>query len=267
MLELIPLGTNGFYPSFGRQTMCFALRAGRTTLLLDAGTGLGRLFSTHLPFLEGVEHLDILLTHYHLDHVLGLATLSHAYQGSLTIHSPQAPLVDETDATAALERLLSPPLFPVRLSAFASAPLVKPYTGPDLELLGRHVQVRRQQHPGGSAGVRIGDELAYVTDTAADSATVDFVRGVRLLLHEVWVSDEEGRENPRLLTGHTAVGDALRIAAAAEVGALMPVHHQPKRSRQDVERLVASMQARSEVPVIMGDEGRVYPLEQIERAT
>ena len=51
-------------------------------------------------------------------------------------------------------------------------------------------------------GLRIGDALAYITDTPADAETIDFARGVSLLIHELWVTDQEAEENPKFLKGH-----------------------------------------------------------------
>lgn len=259
-LELVPLGTNGFYPSWGRQTMSFLLRRGDRALLLDAGSGVGRLFSTHPELLAGIGHLEILLTHYHLDHVVGLACLSHAWRKPLVIHAPEAPLVDAASAVAALEGLLSPPLFPITLHEFAERPEIRPYRGASLRVFELDLRVRRQRHPGGSVGVRLGDTLAYVTDTAADEATAELARGVDLLLHEVWVTDDEGRANPRMLTGHAAVSEVLELARRAAVRRLLPVHHQPKRTREELEEMVAGMASQGGVEVALAEEGQRYTL-------
>lgn len=260
-LELVPLGTNGFYPSYARQTMSFLVRSGNDALLLDAGTGVGRLFTSHPQLLAGVERLDILLTHYHLDHTAGLAVLSHAWRKPLVLHLPEEPLVDTSSGAEALRRLLSPPLFPLPLDRFAATLEIRPYSGASLRLLGLPVDLRRQQHPGGSVGVRLGDALAYITDTAADSATVDFCRGVVVLLHETWVTDAEARENPRLLTGHAAIADVLHIAGASAARCLMPVHHQPKRTPADLQAMIEDLQRRADSQVVLGDEGQPYPLD------
>ncbi|MGH7338266.1 MAG: MBL fold metallo-hydrolase, partial [Myxococcota bacterium] len=97
-LRLLPLGTNGYFPTQGRQTMSYLLVAtgaassagsgagssagSRAALVLDAGTGLGRLAEPELAeLLAPIERLDILLTHYHLDHVVGLSFLPGIWSG------------------------------------------------------------------------------------------------------------------------------------------------------------------------------------------
>jgi glyoxylase-like metal-dependent hydrolase (beta-lactamase superfamily II) len=166
---LIPLGTNGFIPSFGRQTMSFLLVADGAALLLDAGSGAGRLLEPGVaPLLRDCELLDVVLTHYHLDHVIGLSYLPGIWRGRrVRLWAPAAPLVDAQPADA-LDRLFAPPLFPLRLSELPLAVEVHAYTGAELAIGPWRLRCRRQLHPGGSVALRFGDVFAYVTDTAVD---------------------------------------------------------------------------------------------------
>ena len=68
------LGSGGFAPSAVRETACALVRDGPRALLLDAGSGVRRLV-TDPWYLEGVTHVDVVLTHFHLDHVCGLPYL------------------------------------------------------------------------------------------------------------------------------------------------------------------------------------------------
>ena len=70
-------GVRGALPAPGKQfleyggnTSCFALSRGGGVLCFDAGSGL-----YGLP-LEGVRRLDVLISHVHIDHILGLFALS-----------------------------------------------------------------------------------------------------------------------------------------------------------------------------------------------
>ncbi|HVS14245.1 MAG TPA: MBL fold metallo-hydrolase [Thermoanaerobaculia bacterium] len=252
--EIVPLGTNGFYPSHGRQTMSFLLAGDRRALLLDAGTGVGRLREPAVAArLAGVERLDVLLTHYHLDHVVGLTYLGAAWGGPVRLLAPAPPLVD-AEPEEALSRLIGPPLFPLALDAFPVEVTVEPYRG-DLELDGLAVRTRRQSHPGASVGLRLGDRLAYVTDTIADPETARFAEGVSWLLHEVWVDDRQAEEDPRLVAGHAAAGAVARIADQAQAGRLVPVHHHPLRAASELAALHDELRAASPVAVEVLAEG------------
>lgn len=258
--ELIPLGTNGFIPTHGRQTMSFLVVGEGQALLLDAGTGAGRLLGAGLQArLRDVPRLDILLTHYHLDHVVGLSYLGAFWRDRpVRLHAPRRPLVD-ADPEEALGRLLGPPLFPVRLGEFAMPIEVVPYAGPTLEIGALRLRLRRQNHPGGSVGVRIGDQLAYCTDTLAEDATSEFARGAGTLLHEVWLTDAEAAAGVPAY-GHSAVSGVAGLARAARVGRLMPIHHHPSRTRSDLAQIAASLAEGSGVEVLLPQEGHAYPL-------
>jgi len=259
-LTLVPLGTGGYFPSQGRQTMAFLVRSPGAALLLDAGSGVARLADEAVQHhLDGVERLEVLLTHYHLDHVVGLSFLPGVLgERSARVHAPVPPLV--AAGTEALDRLLAPPLFPVPLHRWPIAVEVAPYSASRLEIGPFALSLRAQKHPGGSVGVRIGDRLAYVTDTVLDLATIDFVRGVDTLLHEVWLDDDEAAAVDAGTSGHSAAGPVADLARAAGVGRLCPVHHPPRRNEQGVERMAAAMGERAGCPVIHLREGEALPL-------
>jgi ribonuclease BN (tRNA processing enzyme) len=71
-----------------------------------------------------------------------------------------------------------------------------------------------------SAGFRVGDLLAYCTDTEFDPETIRHVAGVTTLLHEAWDPTDAGR-------GHTSGEEAANIAVEAGVSRLMLTHGNP----------------------------------------
>jgi ribonuclease BN (tRNA processing enzyme) len=259
--RLVPLGINGFIPSFGRQTMSFLLLTGKEALLLDAGTGVGRLLEpTIIDLLQPYNCLNILLSHYHLDHVVGLSYLPGTWmRGVIRIYAPGRPFV-ETEPDQALGQLLKPPLFPRRFADFPAYVEVVPMKSGFLEIGGMSIQLQGQNHPGGSVGVRVGNAIAYVTDTPVAQTTQTFVQGVRLLLHEVWLTDEEARQDEVEREKHSYVSGVAQIAKRAKVGSLMAIHHHPKRLYEEIQKLGQEMEALAGVKVIVPEEGRVYPL-------
>ncbi len=263
-LRLLPLGTNGYFPAHGRQTMSYLVTGSGpgagVALVLDAGTGLGRLIEPEVRAqLEDVERLDILLTHYHLDHVVGLSFLPGVWSGrAVRIFAPSPPLTQ--GGSEALDRLISPPLFPVGFSRWPLAVEIVPYSSSRLEIGGLTLTLRAQKHPGGSVGVRIDDRLAYITDTVMDRGTAPFVSGVGTLLHEVWLTDEEAEQDDAGRVGHSAAGAVAELARAARVGRLVPVHHHPRRTAADLDALVVALAAGAGCPVELPVEGRAIEL-------
>jgi len=208
--------------------------------------------------LAGCERLEIVLTHYHLDHTIGLSYLT-AVAGALPvrIHAPAPPLVDGTPE--ALTRLVSPPLFPLRFAEFPMPVEVVPYHGDELEVCGARLRLRRQRHAGGSVGVVVDDRLAYLTDCETEEASVELARGVELLLHEVWVTDEEAAAGAQR-RGHSTVEQVAAFATAAGAGTLMPIHHHPTRTPADLESMVARLGELTTTRVVLPVEGHEYAL-------
>jgi ribonuclease BN (tRNA processing enzyme) len=213
------LGSGGFAPSERRETACVLIRQGNGALLLDAGSGLRRLL-TDGSLLEGVERLDIVLTHFHLDHVTGLF-YAPALELELTTWAPGRWLYDR-DSASILAPLRASPLSP-----FAPEDLgdVRELVEGRQEVGGFTIRTRRQdKHWDPTAGIRVDDAVALMTDTAYDEAGVELAAGAAHLLHEAWTTSAEAEPNP----AHSTAADAARIAAAADVGQLTLIHLNPR---------------------------------------
>ena len=70
------------------------------------------------------------------------------------------------------------------------------------------------------ANARVGDRLAYCTDTEFDPETVRRVAGVTTLLHEAWEPTHAER-------GHTSGDEVGIIALEAGVARLLITHNHP----------------------------------------
>ena len=229
------LGSGGWLPNGRRETCCALVRRDRRALLLDAGTGLSRLLVEE-ELLDGVEELEIVLTHFHLDHVIGVSYLPllRAVRPGLgvTVRGPGQSLYDAATRTV-LEALLAPPLWGPPLSD--SADRVEELELGRSEVAGFGLEVRRQDlHAHPTAAIRIEDRRALCTDTAADPGNEACCGGVEVLLHEAWFATDATDSKT-----HTAAGEAARIAAAAEVGRLLLVHIHPLLGSD--EELLASV--------------------------
>jgi ribonuclease BN (tRNA processing enzyme) len=258
---LVPLGTNGFIPSFGRQTMSFLLLTENEALLLDAGTGVARLLEQPIvDLLRPYDCLNIILSHYHLDHVVGLSYLPGTWtRGCVRIYAPGPPFVEAVPEQA-LNGLLRPPLFSVTLQDFPTKVEIVPVACGGLQIGTLPIQLRAQKHPGGSMGIRIADVVAYITDTIVEQTTQTFVAGVRFLLHEVWLTDAEAESDEVERSRHSYASAVARIALEAGVGHLMPVHHHPKRTDRDIFNLAQHMKEIAGIEVVVPEEGKIYQL-------
>jgi ribonuclease BN (tRNA processing enzyme) len=214
-VEARVLGSGGWLPTDVRETSCVYVRSGADLLLLDAGTGARRLV-TEPELLEGVERLWVVFSHFHLDHVCGLGALV-ALELDREIWMP-ARLLAGVPAGELLERLVGPPFFPGAAEVGAARELEG-----EAEVGPFRIQIRIQpQHPGRSVAIRVDGRLTYCTDTRYDPENVDFAKGSAVLLHEAFQGGQT-TDDP----GHTAAGEAGRLAAEAGVERLVLMHIDP----------------------------------------
>ena len=189
--------------------------------MIDAGTGVSRLIE-HPEYLEGVEKLDIVLTHFHLDHIAGLAYLPALRVCDETTVWGPGSLLYQTATDSLLARISHEPFHPVPLDA--QHILVRDFPTGELELAGVRVALRRQdRHSAPSLALRFGDGLAWITDTAFDPDSIGFAEGCQLLAHEAWFTSA----HPRNADIHSSAAEAAQIASAAGIERLLLIHLPP----------------------------------------
>ena len=229
------LGSGGWIPTAGRETACTVVRRGEDALVLDAGTGLQRLVADP-ALVDGVRRLDVVLTHFHLDHVCGLAYLP-ALPVRPTVWAPGAWLY-ATPSADLLGPLRRAPISPFEAGELGEVRELEA----GAQAIGAFGLTTRAQprHWAPTAGLRIEDALALVTDTAYNPGSADLGRGVAHLLHEAWSTSE----NPVASEGDATAAEAAQVARDAGARRLTLVHVNPRVP--DEEALLAD--ARRLVP-------------------
>jgi ribonuclease BN (tRNA processing enzyme) len=184
-LTVTLLGSGGWLPSARRETCCALVRKDDHALLVDAGSGL-RHIVTSPGLLDGVTQLDIMLTHFHLDHTIGISYLP-LIRGdtTVTVWAPGQALC-ETGSEQVLRRLIAPPLFASPLESIVDG-VRELDVGREMPIGAFTVRSRRQdRHSHPTVAFRIDDSVAYCTDTAYDRVNADFTSGAQILFHEAW---------------------------------------------------------------------------------
>lgn len=256
------LGTSGWMPSEERETTCFAMRAGDTLFVFDAGTGLRRLgHDAHAYLAEGVREVHLFLTHYHLDHTCGLAYLAGVLpRRHVTIHAP-AEEITGVDPERTLAELLRRPYHPQNLAEMRHVRVVA--IAGETIVAGHTISLRPQVHSDVSVAYRVDDAFVLATDTKPDPATAAFAAGAGLLLHEAWYSraDFVDRDLPAGYTSHSDVESVAQLAAEAGVGRLALIHLNPLRDERHhaalavtARRVFPAAEVRADGEVIDSDE-------------
>jgi ribonuclease BN (tRNA processing enzyme) len=243
---LTVLGGGGWFPAQGRQTACALLRNGDSAIMIDAGTGVGRLVEEPGP-LQGIDRLDILLTHFHLDHIGGLAYMpALGLCEQTTVWGPGKLLYDSTTKVL-LDHFSHEPFHPVPLEDQDIE--VRDLPPEEIELSGVRIALRRQdRHSAPSLGFRFDDSFAWITDTAYDEDSARFASGCGMLAHEAWYTTDR----PRNGNIHSSARQAALVAAAAGIDRLLLIHLPPfEHGLHDL-----LLEARSEFPdSLLADDG------------
>ena len=219
MATLWVLGSGGWMPSGGNETSCFLVEVGDDLVMLDAGTGVANL-SLVPEVLARHERLHVLLSHYHLDHIVGLMYLKRFCAGMcVDVYGPGKP-VYEHSTEKCLSEVLQPSVYSSGAFGFAREVRYHDYGGQDFCVGGVRVAVRPQQHSAPSFELRLDDALVYATDTCFDAADWQDVKPAQVLLHECWQIEQD---DPR----HTSVRALVQGLPRERFERVLLVHHNP----------------------------------------
>jgi len=248
-------GTRGSLPTpgpatrrYGGNTSCVEVTGSRSkhAIVLDAGSGIRLLGAALAPTLERV---DVLLTHLHLDHIIGLGFFAALFQRDLDVNiwGPASTTLALRDR---LGRYLSPPLFPVRLRDLPCRLSLHDVPLGTFDLPEMQVTAALVCHPGPTVGYRLDDgsgTLAYLPDHEPALGVRRFPEACRwtsghdlaaaadLLIHDAQYARDEYQSH--VGWGHSSVHQAVAFAELAGVRHLVPFHHDPAHNDEYLDAL------------------------------
>lgn len=235
------------YLRYGGDTSCYHVEVEPGHhLVIDAGTGLRRLEAVLGP---PPLRFTVLFTHYHLDHLQGLPVFSPLYERANHFDF-LGTRRGGMGAAEALHLLLRAPLFPVPYDEVPALCRFADLKG-SLEVGPLQVNCLPLRHPGGATALRLTGEAGSVVlasdheagDDRMDSALAAFATRADVLLHDSQYTEDQVR-GPHAGWGHSACMAAARAAERARVGHLVLTSHDPERTDDEVDALVARVRSR-----------------------
>jgi len=267
-------GTRGSVPTpgpgtqrFGGNTSCVEVRADdpRSIIILDSGTGICALGGV-LP--SDVRRVDILLSHLHIDHFIGLGFFAGLFRPDLDVHI-WGPSSTVLPLRARLTRYLSPPLFPVRLRDLPCRLTLHDVPLGTFEVPGMSVTAALVCHPGPTVGYRLDDgtsTLVYLSDHEPAlgarrfpdlprwTSGFDLAYGADVLVHDAQYGDDEYEQH--VGWGHSSIGQAVSFGVQAGVRHLVGFHHDPWHDDDTLDALYVAY-ANQAIGVTPAREGAV----------
>ena len=233
MKRMVLFGSGGWIPSPFRDTMCVVVQMGTRLFVLDAGTGMRRFRSKiGSALLHKHDSVSIFLSHYHLDHIIGISYLPLNFTGKkVIIYAPEAA-TNGRKPEEILARLFDAPVF-FPLSGFPCSVEIRSIREGEHEIDGVRMGVFPQSHTVPSVAYRIEDYLYYATDRRPTRELAQHAAGVQYLLHDASFDEEEltairaQEERKEALWGHSTAQDGARLARDAGAGHLGLIHLSP----------------------------------------
>jgi phosphoribosyl 1,2-cyclic phosphodiesterase len=245
---------------YGGNTVCVEVRlADGTILIFDAGTGIREL-GKQLAKEGSTDPVNILFTHVHWDHIIGIPFFAPLWRKGAQINV--FPFANrQQEVVSRRKQLFDGVHFPVR---GADIPADMNFLEPDGdEWRVGSARIRRiaLNHPGGAQGFRIDDDdgksLAYLTDNElsppgpAETSMDDLARfsdECDMLIHDAQYVQEDMPAKHGW--GHSVSDDVLELGRRARTKHLVFFHHEPERDDQALDALghVAGAWMREQAP-------------------
>jgi phosphoribosyl 1,2-cyclic phosphodiesterase len=264
---------------YGGNTACVEARWGGDVIILDAGTGIRELGKSLVRELEDhPSRICILITHTHWDHIQGFPFFAPAYLARQKIR-----ILGWRGSRSGLKRTVAAsvesPFFPVALPQMPGTITVEQLSTLRFRIGQVRASAARIHHPGGGVAFRLdtpAGSLVYAPDheigcpdptggsqPAPARTTLRRQRDIRTLIHQadILIHDAQYTASEyasRIGWGHSCVDAVVRQAADAGVKHLLLFHHDPDRTDDQLDAILADARrlAASIAPSLRVDAAR-----------
>lgn len=267
--------TGSAHTDFGGDTTSLLVEgADGTRMIIDLGTGL-RVIDLKVRRTREQRLLNIFLTHYHLDHLIGLPAFSPLYDPSWTLKI-NGPRIEGFSVEEVMHRILAKPFWPLQMDAMRATVQFADLDAPGAESTrsvgGLRVRWCPIHHPGGGVAYRLdepatGASMVFATDIewheSSGTERADFLR-LCTVPRPADVLFFDGQFSPEASIkyrgwGHSTWKEAVEVAAAAGTRRLYIIHHSPERS--DISLHAIECEAQKMLPSArLGRQGQVIEI-------
>jgi len=240
---------------YGGNTTCIEIQSGKDHIILDGGTGI-RMLGENIMKRMGKQSFKsfILLSHIHWDHYIGLPFFKPFSwsKNSFVIAGPRAM---GTNFSKALNKAISPPYFPVRLSDLNAKIKFKTISERAFKIGKVLIVPLVANHPNNAFGWRMefpnGKSAVVMTDNEPtnkknEQNLIAALEGVDVLIHDAQYSPENYKK--RKGWGHSPFTYPIWLAGQAGIKRVYLTHFDPEDSdkRLDVVARKASRFAKTQ---------------------
>jgi phosphoribosyl 1,2-cyclic phosphodiesterase len=241
---------------YGANTPCVMVESEGRLLILDMGTGLARL--PEFVEKDRTNSADILLSHFHCDHIEGLPFFKPFFSGGrFDIYA--SPTGNE-DTQSILAGYMRKPYMPIGFADFRAELNFHDLNAPSFVTAGGfQVQTIALNHPDGATGYRLehqGRSLVYCCDHEPrpdESALVELCRETDLIIYDAFFTTDEYQTGQYRGWGHSHHEAGLALARAAKAKRIAFTHHHTRRSDDDLDTIAAELPEQQPLAIIAAE--------------
>jgi len=278
-MKITLFGVRGSFPVPGKETFRYG---GNTSslciefndkdfVIIDAGTGIRNLGNYLIKKENGLSDINILFTHTHWDHIMGIPFFAPIYSGGAKIHMFGPSSNDEQSLKDIILSQLEHKYFPVSAHELTAEVTQNQLSETSFELLGAKISTIRLNHPCVTLGYRIEykdntlvtvfDHEPYHHTIFLDDGTAQILEGNSPLssfkkLNDRLMNFIEGADiaimdsqytkseyfNGKQGYGHSYYEYTLWLAKEAKIKKVILFHHDPVRTDAQLDVIAKSIE-------------------------
>ena len=243
-------GVRGSFPipksndTFGGNTSCIEVRSTTNEVVLfDMGTGLRNFGNSVLKEKEPITDINIVLSHFHYDHILGFLMFIPLFIDKYNINI-FAPGKTDAEVEEKFESFLSSNFWPVNKEMMSAKINFNHYSSEAINITNNiKVLTSPHGHPGGASSIRLEIDrfsVTYVTDCEHPSShlnqnVIDIAKNTDLLIHDAQYTPEQMPDHKGW--GHSSWEHCVEVAQKAKAKRLALFHHNPDHGDSMLEAI------------------------------
>lgn len=242
-IKSLPMHKTGGY---GGHTSCLEVSSVKSRVIIDGGSGL-RCFGDHFmreSTVLGRAKIDILMTHFHWDHLIGLPFFTPVFIPGNEIHFYAV----QPDLEENIKRIFTKPNFPVKYTDLGAKLFFHKLEPRKPKLFGDITVTPYQlDHPDPCWGYRIENEgrvLSHCVDSECTRMSreqlgpdLPLYQNVDLMIFDAQYSFLEAAE--RINWGHSSGPIGIDLALRENIKRVLFIHHDPGSTDAKIARAEA----------------------------
>ena len=227
---------------FGGDTSCVEVRTlNNELIILDMGSGIRNLGKKILSDNTSPKTVNIFLSHFHWDHIMGFLYFSPFHDKSFTFNI--YGFNKHTSTQIFSEKILDPTFWPVSMDMLEAKINFFDLEGDSIDISQTtSVKYINHTHPNSATSYRVdvnGHSTVYTTDCEhpknLNENVIDIAKDADILIHDAHfcVEDLQGYKG----WGHSSWQQAIDVAIKANVKHLFLFHYNPNYNDEDVLKI------------------------------